>query len=452
MKSPKVFISYSHSPKGHREKVIEFAEELGKKNIKVSIDAYVEHQIVDWNEWSENEIRNSDYVLIICNEDYYNRYENIAPKGVGKGVKWEGYVIKNTIYNEEGNQKFIPIAFSEQDWDYRPQILTVSNSILLKNKDSLESLCRIIFRKPKYIPPEPTDFNPNVDLEPEKIEDFFSQNPKDHEKINSQKELIYLKTNCFGYEEFLFIQDNSILIKIPNGKFIFGNNINGQEYKVIDLPEYYIDKYAITNEQFEKFVTSNDSYVTEAEKKGSACIADFNKNWKKIRGKYWRDFYTNETKNHPVVMITPNDALAYCKWANKRLPLSSEWEKAARGNNGQIYPWGNDIKLEFPFANFGLMRRSTQPVDSYPHGASPYGCINMAGNVWEWCSDKKLSQNLRQTTTKSNYELKNKLAFVNKGGSWFDDEETLKCYLGDVDEPEAFFHLGFRCALSLDDE
>ena len=451
MKLPKVFISYSHTPKEHREKVIEFAGELAKRNIEVSIDAYIEHEIVDWNKWSENEIRNSDFVIIVCNEDYYNKYEYIASKGTGKGVKWEEYVIKNEIYENEGNKKFIPIAFNKIDWEYRPKILSVSNSVLIHDEESFKSLCRIIFNKPKYVPPPSTGYDPSSDLEPYTYKGFFKEITNNKNKVNGEK-LIYLRTNRQGYEEFLWLKDNSILIKIPESQFIYGNNINGKEYKVLRTQQFYIDKYAISNEQFDKFV-SETNYKTEAEINGYAFIADKNRIWSKIsENNTWKDRYTEKTKNHPVVFITPNDALSYCDWAGKKLPTSIEWEKAARGFNGQIYPWGNDLRLDFAFANFGLMRKGTLPVDSYQHGASPFGCINMAGNVWEWCSDNSVSNNLRQQTTKSMFEVQNRLAFVNKGGSWLDEKESLLCYTGDIDDPEPYFHLGFRCALSFNDE
>ncbi|MDN5201206.1 SUMF1/EgtB/PvdO family nonheme iron enzyme [Fulvivirgaceae bacterium BMA10] len=450
MSPPKVFISYSHSPDGHREKVIEFAGELAKRNIEVSIDAYIEHEIVDWNKWSENEIRNSDYVIIVCNEYYYNKYESITSKDIGKGVKWEGYVIKNEIYESEGNKKFIPIAFNKVDLDYRPRILSVSNSVVIHDDDeeSFKSLCRIIFNKPKYAPPTPPsrDYDPNSDLEPYEYQGFFRK--KKGNNVNSE-ELIYLKTNWQGYEEFLWLKDNSILIKIPEGKFIYGNNIDGKEYRVIKSEQFYIDKYAISNEQFHKFV-SETNYKTEAEINGYAFIADINRTWRKTtENNSWVDLYKENTKNHPVVFVTPNDTLAYCDWSSKKLPTSIEWEKAARGSNGQIYPWGNDIRLDFPFANFGLMRKGTLPVDSYQHGASPFGCVNMAGNVWEWCSDSNVSSNLRKLTNKSKFEVQNRLAFVNKGGSWLDEEESLLCYSGDIDDPEPYFHMGFRCVLNI---
>lgn len=449
MKTPKVFISYCWSPAEHKEKVLEFAEELGKRNVKVRIDAYKENELVIWNEWCEAEIKMADYVLVICNKEYYRRFEKLAPRGEGKGVKWEGYIIKRTIFEEEGNCKFVPIAFNEIDWNYRPKILSVTNSFLINNEESFKDLCRLLFNKPKYSPPEPTNFDPDKELEPRIPKDFF---PKVNKVIKKQEDnlqtyLNYIRTNSYGYEEYLWEIDKSILIKIPKGKFLCGN----MKQKFIELDEFFIDKYCITNEQFKTFV-SKENYITEAEKNDIATVADLNKTWKKEKGKNWMSFNNEKTKNHPVVMITPNDAIAYCNWAKKRLPSSLEWEKAARGESGQIYPWGNDFNYELPFANFGLIRKGTQPVDSYPYGASPYGCMNMAGNVWEWSLASEDSKDFGQRTAKTKDELSSRLSYVNRGGSWFDEEFALRCYYGEIDEPGAFFHLGFRSVLSFNNE
>ncbi len=96
----------------------------------------------------------------------------------------------------------------------------------------------------------------------------------------------------------------------------------------------------------------------------------------------WKD-------NHPVVNVSWDDAVAYCEWACVRLPTEAEWEKAAQGTDGRSHLWGNEWdkrKCNNGRADFGSTSQIT-PVGNYPQGASPFGVLDMAGNVWEWCAD-----------------------------------------------------------------
>lgn len=173
--------------------------------------------------------------------------------------------------------------------------------------------------------------------------------------------------------------DTSGMVYIPAGEFTMGSNDYDNEkppHKVY-LDAYSIDKYEVTNAQYKECVSVGK------------C--------KKPHDTTWYD--DSNYANHPVVYVDWNMANAYCAWVEKRLPTEAEWEKAARGENSLTFPWGNDWDINkcnsgeyqgsltiIKMANMD-MRRGTLPVGSFPESVSPYGVMDMAGNVWEWVSD-----------------------------------------------------------------
>lgn len=130
----------------------------------------------------------------------------------------------------------------------------------------------------------------------------------------------------------------------------------------VTLDAYLIDKYEVSNKDFGEFIKAT----------GHSAPA------------YWDDPRLNHT-DQPVVGVNWQDAKAYCEWKGKRLPTEAEWEKAARGPQGNVYPWGNEFDPQR--TNYGKMQNATDPVTSHPEGASYYGAHHMAGNVFEWVAD-----------------------------------------------------------------
>jgi formylglycine-generating enzyme required for sulfatase activity len=164
--------------------------------------------------------------------------------------------------------------------------------------------------------------------------------------------------------------DGAEMVFVPAGQFQMGStdadSDAGDEEKPahnVTLDAFWIDKTEVTNEQYRQCVEAG-----ACEEPSCWDNADLN------------------AAAQPVVCVTWDDAHAYAEWAGGRLPTEAEWEKAARGTDGRLYPWGESAP-DCQRANFKGCSGRTSTVGSYPTGASPYGALNMAGNVWEWVSD-----------------------------------------------------------------
>lgn len=178
-------------------------------------------------------------------------------------------------------------------------------------------------------------------------------------------------------------KDRSTMVLVPAGKYIMHVEYrwreglapdtivideSGRSYRSIEemyVPAFYIDITEVTNAQFKLFLDQS-GYSPKWPR-------NFLKHWKK--GKY-----PQEKGNHPVVWVSLEDAKAYAEWAGKRLPTEAEWQKAAQGTDSRDWPWGNLFDPDCANTD----SKGTRPVGSYPKGASPYGCMDMTGNVWEW--------------------------------------------------------------------
>jgi formylglycine-generating enzyme required for sulfatase activity len=173
------------------------------------------------------------------------------------------------------------------------------------------------------------------------------------------------------------------MVTIPPGPFIMGSDerdgIVGIDVGVdevprhqVDLPAFEIDRLEVTNKEYEKFVRSTGHRVPSEPRFPSYY------QWK--NGQAPRD-----QENYPVSYVDYEDAAAFCAWRGKRLPTEAEWEKAARGTDGRKWPWGN--KFDSKKCNTDDSHLNwTVPAGSFPEGASPYGVMDMCGNISEWTS------------------------------------------------------------------
>ena len=207
--------------------------------------------------------------------------------------------------------------------------------------------------------------------------------------------------------ETIKAKDDKEMILIPAGEFLFGPN-----KQPMTLPAYYIDRTPVTNAEYKAFV--------------DATKADFPPHWR--QGKPLPGI-----ENHPVTQVTWFDAVAYAKWAGKRLPIGPEWEKAARGTDGRNYPWGDTFdKTRLNSGDGGPLK--TVPVGQYsPQGDSPYGIVDMSGNVYEWTNDgnEVLTMGLR-------------------GGSWLDGRDEARTFAVRKHTPRRKNDfIGFRCVMDV---
>jgi formylglycine-generating enzyme required for sulfatase activity/serine/threonine protein kinase len=206
-------------------------------------------------------------------------------------------------------------------------------------------------------------------------------------------------------------KDSVEMIYIPAGEFIMGTSdaqINAplrqfpnrsrswfddeKPQRSVYLDGYYIYKHEVTVAQYRKFCNETGRQMPSEPSWG------------------WQD-------NHPIVNVTWHDAVAYCNWAGVQLPTEAQWEKAARGTDGRTWPWGNEwdsSKCNSYDAGIG----KTTPAGSYPSGASPYGLMDVAGNVWEWCADWYDENYYASTPSKNPQGPSSGTWRVLRGGSW----------------------------------
>jgi formylglycine-generating enzyme required for sulfatase activity len=241
--------------------------------------------------------------------------------------------------------------------------------------------------------------------------------------------------------------DGSI-VHVPAGEFIMGNeagNPDERPQRRVYLDAFEMDKYEVTNVQYRRFIQATGR---EAPQIWPGRYVQFTDS--KISLDWQSGTYPAGQATYPVVMVNWKDAAAYCAWAGKRLPTEAEWEKAARGTDGRRYPWGNTWD-----ANKANTREMgighPQPVGSYPAGASPYGALDMVGNVWEWVADFYGRDYYSQAPDRNPPGPSVGWGSVQRGGSWHSPRQHVSTTFRNMTHCYApNYRVGFRCARSAD--
>ena len=246
------------------------------------------------------------------------------------------------------------------------------------------------------------------------------------------------------------------MLYVPSGTFVMGSSegaggVDESPEHTVYLSGYWIDQTEVTNAMFSEFVLET-GYLTDAEQNGTSDLYLYG-SWVSIFGANWQhpqgpESSLSELEDYPVVHVSWNDAAAYCQWAKRSLPTEAQWEKAARGTDGRTYPWGNDAPTS-ALANYMQNVMDTTEVGSYIAGASPYGALDMAGNVWEWVSDKYGQDYYSSQVSWSDPEgPASGDFFVLRGASWVNYANGLRTSNRSWASPShSGISIGFRCSL-----
>jgi formylglycine-generating enzyme required for sulfatase activity len=242
-------------------------------------------------------------------------------------------------------------------------------------------------------------------------------------------------------------------LQVPTGPFLMGSsdddpyaNDDETPQHELTLPNYYIGRTEVTNAQFRPFV-EGDGYTNPD------YWSDDGWTWREVNNRTQPSLWNEDEFNgdrQPVVGVSWYEAMAYARWLSAqtsddyRLPTEAEWEKAACGTEGQIYPWGNEWKTGLA-NSFESTRDATTTVGNYPIGRSPYGALDMSGNVWEWTRSKYRDYPYDPDDGRENINNPEGTRFVLRGGSWVDPRTRNRCVFRGWDQPYAnYLTLGFR--------
>ncbi|MBI5650031.1 MAG: SUMF1/EgtB/PvdO family nonheme iron enzyme [Chloroflexi bacterium] len=225
--------------------------------------------------------------------------------------------------------------------------------------------------------------------------------------------------------------DGKEMILVPPGEFVMGQvGISDAPPHKVYLDAFYIARQLVTNAEYKKFLDATGHRASQ----------------------HWSNGQIPAGKeNHPVIYVTRDDAVAYCNWAGARLPTEAEWEKAASWDDAKkvkrVYPWGDTFdanKCNSSESKIG----DTTPVGKYsPHGDSPYGIADMAGNVWEWCADWYDENYYRNSPARNPTGPDSGQYHGLRGGSWFNLQDGTRSAVRNRYKPgNLYFYIGIRCA------
>jgi iron(II)-dependent oxidoreductase len=388
MNQPSIFISYSHKDEAWKERLV---TQLRVLALEGAFNLWEDRQIVTGDAWKseiEKAINGANLAILLISADFltsnFIRSKEVPPLLQRRNT--EGMRIFPIILK--------PCPWKGVDWLTSIQVRPKDGKALalLRRHQANEILANIAMEIRALL------------LESQTAPSLSSpQTSKPVQSIPTPPDRLTI-TTPFHLE----------LVRVPAGEFLMGSDPAKDENTGKDeqpqhrvyVSEFYIGKYLVTNAQYAVFV--------------KAMKYNLPRHWK--NGKI-----PSGQENHPVIWVSWNDTVAFCEWLSREsgrvcyLPTEAEWEKAARGTDDRIFPWGNEwdpTRLNSREKGPG----DTTPVGKYsPGGDSPCGAADMAGNVWEWCADwydENEYQRRAQTAIKDPQGPPQGQYRVLRGGSW----------------------------------
>ncbi len=439
---PKIFLSYSHDSPEHMDRVLDLCDRLRADGVDAWLDQYETAPAEGWPRWCARRVAEADFVLVVCTEVYERRFRGEEAPGEGLGARWEGYVVVQELYDAGTlNAKYIPVLWSPAGAQHVPLFLRGTTRYDLRTTEAYQSLYRHLTGQPKTpapplggrVPMPPREREPEgrpaAMAEPVGELKLAAAAPAASEERRGKAPT--RGSEPAAGEEQLHKVDGTVLLYVPSGEYTLGaegvNETAKPVHRVV-LSPFWIAKYLVTNEQYGRYLGANP---------GTRKPED------------WTEKQFNQPQQ-PVVGVSWEEAQAYCRWAGLRLPSEAQWEAAARGTDGRRFPWGN-AEPTHEHANFESRKGRTTPVGSYPKGAGPFGALDQAGNVWEWCEDVWDAMAYRERDGQRNPVATTGFTVhvrCLRGGSWRDDAGVLA-----VASRHRFKALnryrvvGFRCVL-----
>jgi formylglycine-generating enzyme required for sulfatase activity len=262
--------------------------------------------------------------------------------------------------------------------------------------------------------------------------------------------LLFFLTGCLSQVKSPPFAD---MVPVPAGPFMMGFVIDNDKslgdtdeepVHEVFLDTFWIDKFEVTSEAFSEFLNAHPEESPRYIELGSAVTIE------KINGRYQP---RPGLERRPANRISWYGADAFCRWQGKRLPTEAEWEKAARGTDERMFPWGNQwpandrvtFRRKFKKLGFDVM----EPVDGMSSGRSPYGVHQMAGNVWEWVADWYADDYYERSPVKNPQGPETGISKGIRGGNWYYKAYYMRTTYRFNERPEVFkVWQGFRCAQS----